>query len=182
MSISACGSQNSSENSGEPATAAPSASGQASTAPTVKTPVKISYLTFRVGTHASARLEEEQIKQFNAKYGDEVEVVVEEIPSDSAYEDKLKILAASGDVPDVVMGKNGINDILIKGNLATPFNDYLDKDRNGRQRSVKRRLLPIPGMERSGRSAIRSRTSVISTTRKCLSRQGSSRRRRGMNL
>ncbi|WP_438497220.1 ABC transporter substrate-binding protein [Paenibacillus sp. IHBB 3054] len=128
MSISACGSQNSSENSGAPATAASSASGQSSTAPTAKAPVKISYLTFRVGTHASAKLEEEQIKQFNAKYGDEVEVVVEEIPSDSAYEDKLKILAASGDVPDVVMGKNGINDILIKGNLATPFNDYLDKD------------------------------------------------------
>ncbi|QQZ61898.1 extracellular solute-binding protein [Paenibacillus sonchi] len=128
LSVSACGSQNSSENSGTSATAAPTASGQANDAPAAKAPVKISYLTFRVGTHASAKLEEEQIKQFNAKYGKEVEVVVEEIPSDSAYEDKLKILAVSGDVPDVVMGKNGINDILIKGNLVTPFNDYLDKD------------------------------------------------------
>lgn len=128
MSISACGSPNASENNGAPANSTPSETNQADIAPTTKAPVKISYLTFRVGTHASAKMEEEQIKQFNAKYGDEVEVVVEEIPSDSAYEDKLKILAASGDVPDVVMGKNGINDLLIKSNLATPFNEYLDKD------------------------------------------------------
>jgi raffinose/stachyose/melibiose transport system substrate-binding protein len=130
MSISACGggSQNAAESSGSPAAAATSAPAQTKAASAAKAPVKISYLTFRVGTHASAKLETEQIKQFNAKYGNEVEVVVEEIPSDSAYEDKLKILAASGDVPDVVMGKNGINDILIKGNLATPFNDYLSKD------------------------------------------------------
>lgn len=123
MSITACGSPNSAENSGAAATAEPG-----NTAPAAKAPVKISYLTFRVGTHASAKMEEEQIKQFNAKYGNEVEVVVEEIPSDAAYVDKIKILAASGDVPDVVMGKDGINDVLIKGNLATPFNDYLDKD------------------------------------------------------
>ncbi|WP_218918859.1 ABC transporter substrate-binding protein [Paenibacillus borealis] len=124
MSITACGSGNSAENNGAAATAG---SGNAA-APAAKAPVKISYLTFRVGTHASAKMEEEQIKQFNAKYGNEVEVVVEEIPSDAAYVDKIKILAASGDVPDVVMGKDGINDVLIKGNLATPFNDYLDKD------------------------------------------------------
>lgn len=123
LSITACGSENSAENSGAAVT---TDSGNA--APAAKAPVKISYLTFRVGTHASAKMEEEQIKQFNAKYGNEVEVVVEEIPSDAAYVDKIKILAASGDVPDVVMGKDGINDVLIKGNLATPFNDYLDKD------------------------------------------------------
>lgn len=94
----------------------------------VKAPVKIKYPTYRVGTHASAALEKEQLAKFNEKYGEEVEVIVEEIPSDTAYNDKMKILAASLDLPDVVMGKNGINEILIKGDLATPFNDYLDKD------------------------------------------------------
>lgn len=93
-----------------------------------KAPVKITYPTYRVGTHASAAMEKEQLAKFNEKFGKEVEVVVEEIPSDTAYNDKLKILAASGDLPDVVMGKNGINEILIKGNLATTFNDYMDKD------------------------------------------------------
>lgn len=128
LTISACGSPSASENKEAPTNSSSSGADQASPDPVAKAPVKISYLTFRVGTHASAKMEAEQIKQFNAKYGDEVEVIVEEIPSDSAYEDKLKILAASGDVPDVVMGKNGINDLLIKSNLATPFNEYLDKD------------------------------------------------------
>jgi len=93
-----------------------------------KAPVKLTYPTYRVGTHASAAFEKEQLAKFNEKFGKEIEVVVEEIPSDTAYNDKLKILAASGDLPDVVMGKNGINEILIKGNLATPFNEYMDKD------------------------------------------------------
>ncbi|WP_217593550.1 extracellular solute-binding protein [Cohnella sp. GbtcB17] len=132
-SVTACGSNNSSSPaSGAPSSDSPpasaTASAQGSEQAAAKAPVKIKYLTYRVGTHASAKLEAEQIKQFNEKYGKEVEVQVEEIPSDSAYEDKIKILAASGDIPDVVMGKNGINDILIKGNLATPFNDYLSQD------------------------------------------------------
>ncbi len=93
-----------------------------------KAPVKIKYPTYRVGTHSSAALEKEQLAKFNERFGKEIEVVVEEIPSDTAYNDKMKILAASGDLPDVVMGKNGINEILIKGNLATPFNEYMNKD------------------------------------------------------
>lgn len=91
-------------------------------------PVKIKYPTFRVGTHSSAAFEKEQIAKFNEKFNNKIKVEVEEIPSDTAYNDKMKILAASGDLPDVVMGKNGINEILIKANLATPFNDYLAKD------------------------------------------------------
>ena len=101
---------------------------KAETKEEAKAPVKIKYPTYRVGTHSSAALEKEQLAKFNEKFGKEVIVEVEEIPSDTAYNDKLKILAASGDLPDVVMGKNGINEILIKGNLATPFNEYLDKD------------------------------------------------------
>ncbi len=93
-----------------------------------KKPITITYPTYRVGTHASAAMEKEQIAKFNEKYGDEIIVKVEEIPSDTAYNDKMKILAASGDLPDVVMAKNGINEILIKGNLATPFNEFLDKN------------------------------------------------------
>lgn len=130
MSITACGSNPSGNNTPTTtnAPASPTVPVQLENTPVEKAPVKIKYLTFRVGTHASAKLEAEQIKQFNEKYGNEVEVQVEEIPSDSAYEDKLKILAASGDIPDVVMGKNGINDILIKGDLVTPFNEDLSND------------------------------------------------------
>lgn len=125
-SLAACGTNSVSENTATSTTAAVSTSAQTSVE--AKGPVSIKYPTYRVGTHASAAFEKDQIAKFNEKFGKEVKVEVEEIPSDTAYNDKMKILAASGDLPDVVMGKNGINEILLKGNLATPFNDYLDKD------------------------------------------------------
>lgn len=121
-SLTACGSQP----AGNTSAASNAAGSQAST--DTKKAVTITYPTYKVGTHASAALEKEQLAKFNEKFGDKIKVQVEEIPSDTAYNDKMKILAASGDLPDVVMGKNGINEILMKGNLATPFNDYLDKD------------------------------------------------------
>ncbi|HEX2926759.1 MAG TPA: extracellular solute-binding protein [Ruminiclostridium sp.] len=124
-SLSACGSKAASDATASNAAASATTSAKASSA---QEPVTIKYPTFRVGTHPSAAFEKEQIAKFNEKFGDKIKVQVEEVPSDTAYNDKMKILAASGDLPDVIMGKNGINEILIKGNLATPFNDYLDKD------------------------------------------------------
>lgn len=93
-----------------------------------KQPVKVKYPTYRVGAHVSATSEKKLLDEFKAKYGSEVELVVEEIPSDQTYVDKIKILSAAGDLPDVVEGKNGINELLIKGNLAVPFDQYLDAD------------------------------------------------------
>ncbi|AEY65326.1 extracellular solute-binding protein [Clostridium sp. BNL1100] len=122
-SLAACGSNATSDK-----TAEVSGSTSAKTSVEAKAPVTIKYPTYRVGTHYSAPFEKDQIEKFNEKFGNEIKVQVEEIPSDTAYNDKMKILAASGDLPDVIMGKNGINEILIKGNLATPFNEYMDKD------------------------------------------------------
>lgn len=108
---------------GTDATAETSSSEQAN-----KEPVKVKYPSYRVGTHVSAAAEKKIIDEFNAKYANEVELVIEEIPSDQTYVDKMKVLAASGDLPDIVEGKNGINNLLISGNLAVPLNEYLDAD------------------------------------------------------
>ncbi|WP_242973906.1 ABC transporter substrate-binding protein [Clostridium thermosuccinogenes] len=93
-----------------------------------KEPIKIKYPSYRVGTHVSAPAEKKILDAFREKYGDEVIVEVEEIPSDQTYVDKMKILAASKDMPDIVEGKNGINNVLISANLAVPLNKYLDED------------------------------------------------------
>lgn len=93
-----------------------------------KKPVKIKYPTYRVGTQVSAASEKKILADFKVKFGSEVEVEVEELPSDQTYVDKIKILAASSDLPDIVEGKDGIIDVLVKGNLATPLNEYLDAD------------------------------------------------------
>lgn len=57
-------------------------------------PVEIDYATFMVGTHQSAEAEKKVIDEFNKKYEGKIKVNIEELPSDSAYVDKMKTLAA----------------------------------------------------------------------------------------
>lgn len=68
-------------------------------------PVEIDYATFMVGTHQSAEAEKKVIDEFNKKYEGKIKVNIEELPSDSAYVDKMKTLAASNALPDVVTEK-----------------------------------------------------------------------------
>lgn len=93
-----------------------------------KEPVKVKYPTYRLGTSLAAPIESELIKGFKQKFGSEIELVVEEIPSDQAYTDKIKILIASGDLPDVVDGKSGVFDILVNSNIAIDLMPYMNAD------------------------------------------------------
>ena len=64
--------------------------------------VILRYATSAVGTNPNAECEKKLIERFNEMYGDEIELVVEELPSDGAYLDKMKVLAATNELPDVV--------------------------------------------------------------------------------
>lgn len=97
---------------------------------TGKEKVTITYPTYRVGSHASAAAEKAIIDEFNKLYGDEINLVVEELPSDQAYVDKMKVLAASNELPDVVEGKNGIVDLAIKNGQAVDLMTYLNEDQS----------------------------------------------------
>jgi raffinose/stachyose/melibiose transport system substrate-binding protein len=90
--------------------------------------VVLNYTTYSVGTHLAAPIEREIIKRFNEKYGEEIRLVIEELPSDSAYNDKMKVLAVSGGLPDVVDGKDGVRDILVQSGKAADLRPYLDSD------------------------------------------------------
>ncbi|MDF2613527.1 MAG: ABC-type sugar transport system, periplasmic component [Clostridia bacterium] len=90
--------------------------------------VKIYYPTYRVGAHASAAAEKEILDEFNKQFGDKIELVVEELPSDQAYVEKMKVLAASNDLPDIVEGKNGIIDLAIQNGQAADLLSYVEKD------------------------------------------------------
>ncbi len=91
-------------------------------------PVEISYATFMVGTHASAQAEAEVIAEFNRIYDGKIKVVVEELPSDDAFVDKMKTLASSNSLPDVLIGKNGIRELAIKNGQAVNLKPFLDED------------------------------------------------------
>ncbi len=93
-----------------------------------KEPVEISYATFMVGAHASAAAEKEVIDAFNKEYEGKIKVVIEELPSDDAYVNKMKTLAASKSLPDVVMGKNGIRELAVANGQAVDLIPFLTAD------------------------------------------------------
>jgi raffinose/stachyose/melibiose transport system substrate-binding protein len=91
-------------------------------------PVEISYATFMVGSHTSAAAEAEVIDAFNKQYEGKYKVVVEELPSDNAFVDKMKILASSKTLPDVLIGKNGIRELAIDNGQAVNIKPFLEED------------------------------------------------------
>ncbi len=106
----------------------PSAVAEKTESTTPKEPVKISYPSYRVGVQVSSQTERTLLKEFAEKYGTEVEVVVEELPSDTAYTDKMKILVASNELPDIIDGKNGMLDLAVRSGQAVDLTEYLNAD------------------------------------------------------
>ncbi|GKX30789.1 sugar ABC transporter substrate-binding protein [Vallitalea longa] len=91
-------------------------------------PVEITYATFMVGSHVSAAAEKEVLDEFNKKYEGKIKVKVEELPSDDAYVNKMKALAASGALPDVINGKNGLRELAVKNGQAVDLIPFLEAD------------------------------------------------------
>ena len=90
--------------------------------------IVISYPTYRVGTHVSAGTEAQLIEGFNEKYAGKYRVEIEELPSDTAYTEKMKVLASSNALPDVVEGKDGIRELAIRNGQAIDLTDLINAD------------------------------------------------------
>ncbi|MEG1992830.1 MAG: extracellular solute-binding protein [Acetivibrio sp.] len=90
--------------------------------------IQITYPTYRVGTHLSAESEKKLVEDFNKKFEGVYEVVIEELPSDEAYIDKMKVLAASNELPDVVEGKQGVRELAIANGQAVDLAAFVNED------------------------------------------------------
>ncbi len=119
---------NSGGNAGASGTADQSSTGQTAGSTGNTEPVKISYPNYRVGTHVNAAYEAKILENFKKKYAGQIELNIEELPSDKAYEDKIKVLLASGDPPDVVAAMPALQQLALKGNLFVDLKPYLDAD------------------------------------------------------
>lgn len=93
-----------------------------------KDPIKLVFPNSRVGSNGMAPYEAKILENFKQKYNGEIELQIEELPSSQAYVDKMKILMASGDMPDVVQAVGGLLDLAAKGNLFVDLKPYLDAD------------------------------------------------------
>jgi raffinose/stachyose/melibiose transport system substrate-binding protein len=101
-----------------------------------ETGIVLTYAHFGVGTHVSRPVWEAFYKRFSEKYKGQITLKIEELPGDQAYVDKMKVLAASANLPDVVDGKNGIRDVAIHNGQAVELTPFLDKDPDFRDKVI----------------------------------------------
>lgn len=82
-----------------------------------------------VGTHPSAPYFAADIKEFNEMYSGKYKAVVEEIPGDANFAEKMKVMLTAGDVPDIIYPSNiDYFEKSIKANRVLALNEYLDAD------------------------------------------------------
>lgn len=92
-------------------------------------PVVINYPSFQVGVNSSAPVLAKNLENFNTKFGKQIKIALEEIPGDQAYVDKMKMLLAANDLPDLVYagGYNLLDPALAK-QAPVDLTPYLNVD------------------------------------------------------
>jgi raffinose/stachyose/melibiose transport system substrate-binding protein len=93
-----------------------------------KAPISITFPNFFTGTNVGAPAFQKKLAAFNAKYGSEIKVDIEDIPSDDAYVSKIKLLMTSGQTPDIINGKQGLYDLAVKSGAAVDLTSYINAD------------------------------------------------------
>jgi raffinose/stachyose/melibiose transport system substrate-binding protein len=109
-----------------PVVANPTAEPVATEKPAEK--VQVNFPTYMCGTNVGKPWFDKTLADFNALYGNEIEVITECLPSDDAYMQKMKVLLASKDVPDIIDGKNGLFDLAVQSGLAIDLLPYVNED------------------------------------------------------
>jgi raffinose/stachyose/melibiose transport system substrate-binding protein len=98
--------------------------------------IVINHPHYAVGTHLSAPAWNAFYRRFTEKYKGKIELRIEELPSDTLYADKMKVLAATKELPDVVDGKDGVRALAIQNGQAVDLKSYLDSDPDFRDKVV----------------------------------------------
>lgn len=85
--------------------------------------VEISFPTFMCGTASQTEWVKNRVEAFNEQYAGQYQVVVEEIPGDQNYIDKMKVLYSADDLLDVIVtgGYNLIDSMKDKLVDLTPY-------------------------------------------------------------
>ena len=97
--------------------------------PEEKGPIVIKYPTFQVGVNTSAPLLKVNVEEFNRIHEGNIQVIIEEIPGDQAYVDKIKVLLSANELPDLIYagGYNLLDSALEKGSVVD-LTPYLEAD------------------------------------------------------
>lgn len=91
--------------------------------------VVLNYPTFQVGVNTSAKIVKEFTDSFNEKYAGKYEVVIEEIPGDANYVEKIKVMLNGGKLPPVIYGAGyNLLDLALSQDSLTDLTDSIKSD------------------------------------------------------
>ncbi len=91
--------------------------------------VILNYPTGQVGVNTSAAVVKQSIEGFNKKYEGQYKVVVEEIPGDANYTEKIKILLGNKTLPPVIYGAGyNLLDLALEQDLLVDLTEQINAD------------------------------------------------------
>ncbi len=91
--------------------------------------VVLNYPTFQVGANTAAPVVAELVKQFNEQYAGKYQIVVEDVPGDQDYADKIKVMMTSGELPPVIYGGGQrLLDLAIEADQVVELTDAVNAD------------------------------------------------------
>jgi raffinose/stachyose/melibiose transport system substrate-binding protein len=92
-------------------------------------PYTIKFPTFQIGVNTAAEFIAQAVAAFNEQYAGKYIVEVEEVPGDQAYVDKMKVLLAANQLPDVVYaGGYNLLDMALEKDAVLDLTPYLAAD------------------------------------------------------
>lgn len=115
-----CGAKESPDNGGSGASSAGDAAGGE---------VVINYPTFQIGVNTAAPVVAKLVEEFNETYKGKYKIVIEEIPGDANYLEKMKVMISGGELPPVVYGGGEkLLDLALAKDLVVDLTDYVNAD------------------------------------------------------
>jgi raffinose/stachyose/melibiose transport system substrate-binding protein len=98
--------------------------------------IVLNYPHYWVGAHLNKPVWDSIYKRFNEKNAGKITIKIEELPSDQSYTEKMRVLAASKELPDVIDGKDGLKALAIANRQAVDLRPFLDRDPDFRDKVI----------------------------------------------
>lgn len=91
--------------------------------------VVINYPTFQCGMNTAAPVVAQLVDEFNKEYAGKYQIVMEEVPGDANYVDKIKVQLGTGDLPPVIYGAGyNLLDLALAKDLVVDLTDAVNSD------------------------------------------------------
>lgn len=91
--------------------------------------ITINYPTAQCGVNTAAPVVAQLVEEFNEEYAGKYQIVLEEVPGDANYVDKIKVQLGTGDLPPVVYGAGyNLLDLALAQDLVVDLTPYVEAD------------------------------------------------------